>query len=127
MLAFLLGSLPGVLKALGSAFEDKQNATTDQARIAADERIARLQAQRDVLVAETGWPVTRWIRPLFAYPVIVHFSAVVADSLFHFTWDVAALPEPMATWEGWVVGAYFITRPIEKLGRNWITSRRIGP
>ncbi len=124
MLSFLLGSLPGILKALSSAQEQKTNAQTDQARIAADERIAGLEAQRDVLVAEQGWPVTRWIRPLFAYPVIIHFSLVVADSIFDFAWTIEKLPEPMATWEGWIVAAYFLTRPFEKIGRAYIINKR---
>jgi len=47
------------------------NATTDQERIAANERIATLQARRDVLIAESS--VSRaniWVRTVFAVPVI---------------------------------------------------------
>lgn len=114
---FLGGGLTAITTALGDAHARKLAADTDKAKLAADVEIANLEAKRDVLLAEQGWWVTAWIRPLFAYPVIAHFALVVADSIFRFSWDVAALPEPMATWEGWIVGAYFLTRPIEKVGK----------
>ncbi|MEM6463341.1 MAG: phage terminase large subunit [Pseudomonadota bacterium] len=44
----------------------------------------------------------------FVIPLGVWFAAVVADSLFHFTWNVAALPPPLDTWAGWIVSALFL-------------------
>lgn len=82
--------------------------------------IAARQAARDIIVAEQGWWVTAMIRPAFAWPIVIWSGAIVADSLFHFTWNVAALPKPLDEWAGWIVGAYFITRPFEKGVRGYL-------
>ncbi len=44
----------------------------------------------------------------FVLPLGVWFSAVVADSIFHFTWNVAALLPPLDMWAGWIVSALFL-------------------
>lgn len=124
MLAFLANlGIGTIVSRLAAAYEAKQRAVTDSEKIAADMRIAQLEAQRDVLVAEQGWRVTAWIRPLLAYPVILHFALVVADSIFGFSWTIDALPSPMDEWEGWIVGAYFLTRPVEKIGLALVRKR----
>ena len=86
--------------------------------------IAARHAARDIVLAEQGWWVTALIRPAFAWPLAIWFAAVVADSLFHFEWDVAALPPPLSEWAGWIVGAYFLTRPFEKAARSFLHSKR---
>lgn len=121
---FLGGGLTAITGALGDAYARKLAANTSEAKLAADVEISNLEAKRDVLLAEQGWWVTAWIRPLFAYPVIVHFGLVVADSIFQFSWTIAALPSPMDQWEGWIVGAYFLTRPVEKVGKAMAMRRR---
>lgn len=86
--------------------------------------LAVRQAARDIVLAEQGWWVTALIRPAFAWPIAIWSGAVVADSLFHFTWNVAALPAPLDEWAGWIVAAYFLTRPMEKVARGFFHSRR---
>ena len=61
MLSFLLGLIPGafstingITNAIANERIRKIDATTDQARIQADERIKSLEAKRSVLVAESG-------------------------------------------------------------------------
>ncbi len=77
------------------------------------------QAARDIVIAEQGWWVTALIRPAFAYPLAIYYAAVIADSLFRFDWNVAALPPPIDDWSGWIVTAYFLVRGFEKTARIW--------
>lgn len=60
----------------------QQNATTDQEKIHADERIKALEAKRDVLVAEANMPGNILMRAWLAFPP----SCVVAKILI---WDKA--------------------------------------
>jgi hypothetical protein len=85
--------------------------------------IVRRQVQRDVLIAEQGRPVTALMRPAFAYPLAVYYAAVIADSLFHFTWNVAALPAPIGDWSGWIISAIFLSESGERITRT-IVGRR---
>lgn len=71
-----------------------------------------------VLIAEQGWWVTRMIRPAFAYPLALYFAAHVARALYFHHWVILPLPEFMQEWAGWIIAAYFLMRPIEKIGRN---------
>lgn len=48
------GTINGITKALGDAKIASINATTQQEKIQADERVQMLQARRDVLIAEAG-------------------------------------------------------------------------
>lgn len=73
-LSLLLGFMDPIEKitqAIVKARADSLNATTEQEKIAAQERVQTLQARRDVLVAEAG--VSRaniWVRASAAVPVI---------------------------------------------------------
>ncbi len=80
--------------------------------------LGRRQAQRDVLVAEQGRLVTAMMRPAFAYPLAAYYGAVIADSLLHFAWNVAALPAPIGEWSGWIVSAIFLSESGERITRT---------
>jgi len=97
-------------------------AGTEAARIAAQERIARPESRRDLLIAEQGHWLTRLPRLLFVLPLAVWWAAVVADSLFGFEWDVAALPHPLDDSAGWIVSALFLAESAEKVTAR-LTSR----
>lgn len=110
-----------------SFFERQADRMTERAKIGAKVAIEEIRAEvasrraaRDIVIAEQGWWVTALIRPLFAYPTITYYSAVIADSIFHFSWDVAKLPDPVGTWAGWIIGGYFISRPVEKVVRSYL-------
>lgn len=108
----------GAIKAIGGqinqAYQAKLNAQNDEQRIDADKRIATLEAQRDVLIAEQKNVLTRWIRPAIAFPIVVYIWKLVV-------WDKVlglGTTDPLSD-ELWrlfwiVVGAYFIVRPFEK-------------
>ncbi|WP_321448431.1 hypothetical protein [uncultured Cohaesibacter sp.] len=108
-----------------SYFEHKADGLTERTKIGAQVTIEEIKADvaarnaaRDIVIAEQGWWLTAMIRPLFAYPTIAYYGAVIADSLFHFHWSVAQLPNPIGNWAGWILAAYFVTRPIEKVVRG---------
>ena len=120
-----LGS--GVLDRVLAHMERKADTATERERIRTQATLEEIraeivsrQASRDIILAEQGWWVTAMIRPAFAWPIVIWSGAIVADSLFHFTWNVAALPDPLNEWAGWIVGAYFLTRPIEKGLRGYL-------
>ncbi|MCT4654377.1 MAG: holin family protein [Cohaesibacter sp.] len=124
----VLGWLGGeTLDRVLSHVEKRANSQTERERIRSEivseeirAEIATRRAARDIIVAEQGWWVTAMIRPAFAWPIVIWSGAIVADSLFHFFWNVAALPEPLNEWAGWIVGAYFVTRPFEKAARGYL-------
>ena len=82
--------------------------------------LARRQAQRDVLMAEQGRLVTSLLRPAFAYPLAAYYAAVIADSLLHFRWNVAALPAPIGEWSGWIISAIFLSESGERITRTLV-------
>ena len=71
-----------------------------------------------ILIAEQGWWVTRLIRPAFAYPLVAYWSAHIARAIYFHDWVILPLPEFMQEWSGWIIAAYFLMRPIEKIGKN---------
>ncbi|MCY1706442.1 hypothetical protein [Pannonibacter sp. SL95] len=99
---WLVGSLGGgVADRILSHLERKADIENGRDKLRAEvtvetvrSELAVRQAARDIVLAEQGWWVTALIRPAFAWPIAIWSGAVVADSLFHFTWNVAALPAP---------------------------------
>lgn len=119
VLSWLTG---GGIKAIGAelrgAYEAKLNAKTDQAKLDAEETIARLEAQQSILLAEQGRWLTSWIRPAIAFPFVLYLWKLViydkilgwgaTDNLSTDLWQLMMV----------VVGAYFLTRPIESVLRR---------
>jgi hypothetical protein len=117
----------GVLDRVMAFLEHRMDAETERDRLTRDVVIEAVRAEiearkaaRDIVLAEQGWWVTAMVRPLFVYPLIAWWAAVIADSIFAFAWDVAALPAPLDEWSGWIVAAYFVTRPVEKMVRGYV-------
>lgn len=122
ILAALLRALSGgLLEQVLAILRQRSDAEVAQARLRTDvaiqaitaEQAARLAA-RDVVVAEQKWWVTASIRPLFALPLLIWWWAVIADSIFLFRWNVAALPKPLDEWAGWIMLAYFLAAPFDR-------------
>jgi hypothetical protein len=100
------------------------------ARINAEIEARKVQAQ--VLAADRGWRVTAWIRPLLVYPCVIHFGAIVIDSIPFWTplgahvtgsWQVAKLPAPYDLYEQAIILSFFIARPFEKAARIFSAGR----
>ena len=119
----LLDRVLGAMQARAdSAVErDRIDATVAIEEIKAE--LGRRQAQRDVLIAEQGRGITALMRPAFAYPLAVYYAAVIADSLFHFRWNVAALPVPIGDWSGWIISAIFLSESGERITRTLVGRR----
>ena len=112
-----------LLKARADSAVERERITAEVAVEQVRAELARRQAQRDVLVAEQGRAVTEFMRPAFAYPLAIYYAAVIADSLFHFAWNVAALPAPIGDWSGWIISAIFLSESGERITRT-IVGRR---
>jgi hypothetical protein len=111
------------LKAEADNETERQQITASVAIEQIKAELGRRQAQRDVLVAEQGRLVTSLMRPAFAYPLAVYYAAVIADSLCHFRWNVAALPAPIGDWSGWIISAIFLSESGERIARTIVGKR----
>lgn len=118
MLGTLLGLIPGlfttvngITKAISDERIQKIKAKTEEDRIASDERIKTLEAQRQVLLTKTSYPETRFL--MFAFGV---GPAFVLTKIF--VWDKAlgdwtgGHTDPLGTDLWWVItaqiGFYFL-------------------
>ena len=130
MLSLILGFVvrfasSGILDKVLGRLQAQANTDVERDRVTAQVAIAhinaelgRRQAQRDVLIAEQGRALTAMMRPAFAYPLAIYYAAVIADSLCHFTWNVAALPAPIGEWSGWIISAIFLSESGERITRT---------
>ena len=89
-------------------------AETDREKLRAEVTIEQLQARQAILVEETRYAATRWIRPALAAPFAIYIWKIVV-------WDKVlglGVTDPLDERMWWVmtvvVGAYFLTRPFEK-------------
>ena len=131
ILTFLLriassGLLDRVLGAMQARADSAVERERIDATVAIEEikaELGRRQAQRDVLIAEQGRGITALMRPAFAYPLAIYYGAVIADSLFHFRWNVAALPVPIGDWSGWIISAIFLSESGERITRTLVRKR----
>jgi len=121
MLQLLLG-LINPLEQIG-----QQIAEVKMAKIASEseedmlihaERLIVLEGRRDILLEETKYKATRWIRPFFAAPfVIYNFKLVVWDAVLG--WGVTdPLSDNMWYVEMTIITFYFLGRPVEKYFRR---------
>lgn len=100
LMAWLTG---GTLDRILDSIDKKVDSETERQRIKASIIEAQFRARASLLTGRT-W----WFQLFFVVPLGIWFSAIVADSLFHFTWNVAALPAPLDTWAGWIVSSLFL-------------------
>ena len=114
----LINPLGQVTKYLADAYAAKSNAVTEQQRIAADERIEALKAQRDVVIAAGN---DRWWSPrnLMGWCVAAYvFRIVVWDTVLQ--WGVTPNPGEQVTYIVLtVIGFYFITGTAERIAGNF--------
>lgn len=117
MLAFLANLLGGgIVGQIADAFKARENAKTDAERIAADERIKRLQSIRDVQIAEAGSRINAIFRGVLALgPAVYLFKIFVIDKVVcqTFGWTSGACRTDDLTPEQWtvvtaVIGFFFL-------------------
>jgi hypothetical protein len=144
LLGFFGGDIFGrIVESVAAYF--RQKASDDLARfqtgVAADTQIAMAhlnaeiearKVQAQILAADRGWGVTAWIRPLLVYPCVIHFGAIVIDSIPFWTpfgahvtgsWQIAKLPAPYDLYEQAIILSFFIARPFEKAARIFSARR----
>lgn len=126
-LAWLTGrGARALLKQLAGAVADRENAATEQARIAAHERVeiikAELESQRvaaEVRKATAGQWEMRLIVFAAGFPAAAHFACVCLVSAFPGTfpgWTVHALPAPMDQWQGSIILSLFGLSAVKLIG-----------
>jgi len=94
------GSLKSILETIDKGMDDQ----TRKEEIKAEVTKTWINAQANLLVGRT-W----WFQIFFVLPLGLWWTAVIIDSIFMFeNWDVAALPPPLDTWAGSIIGALFI-------------------
>lgn len=118
-----LNPLSVIAERLTAAYEAKLKAETDQDRLKASVLIRQLEARENVLIAEQSSWFTKWIRPALAFPIVVYFwKIVIWDKVFK--WGTTDPIGPTGEYLMIaVVGAYFITRPLEKVSKAWMIGR----
>ena len=110
-ISILLGLVDPISKITNKIIDlriQQANAQTEQAKIAADEEVSKLQAQRDVLVAESGSKINALIRILFAAPCAIYINKLIVydkvlgwgstDDLSNNLWWIVTV----------VIGFYFV-------------------
>lgn len=99
------GGLRGITDQLLAAYEAKLKAENDEQAREAQILIERLETQRAIAVIEAAdrWSALRVGRWLIVVPFGLWWSAIFADSIFSFTWDVLALPDQI-----WDLAFYLI-------------------
>lgn len=110
------------LKILSSGLLDKlldhyNNKDTHAAEVAKEHIKAEIETrkqQKELIVAEHGWWITRWQRPFLFYPCALHVLAIVFDTVFQMGLGVPSLPSPYNELQFAIILSYFLTRPVEK-------------
>ena len=110
-ISILLGLIDPISKITNKIIDlriQQANAQTEQAKIAADEEVSKLQAQRDVLVSESGSKINALIRILFAAPCAIYINKlIVYDKVLG--WGTTDDLSPNLWWLLLtVVGFYFV-------------------
>lgn len=125
LLSFVAGPLLAALLRLAEArLQGASEGEREAAGLAREairaEMDARAQA-RAVLVAEGEHLLSaaRLGRLLFVLPLGVWWCAVIADSLFSFSWNVAALPAPLDDWAGAILASLFLVDGMKGVARVW--------
>lgn len=77
ILSMIVSALTGGIgQELAAAYKAHEEAATDQERIAANERIARLTNIAAVQKAEAGNPINAIVRALFALPIAAYYAKI---------------------------------------------------
>jgi hypothetical protein len=109
------GGIAAIGTELRGAYEARLKATNDHEKLAAEETIARLEAQQSILLAEQGRWLTAWIRPAFALPFVIYLWKLVLWDKVLKQGSTDALSPELSQIMMVIIGAYFLTRGFEKV------------
>lgn len=111
------GGIAAIGEQINRAYAAKLNAQNNSEKIEAEQQIVALEARQSVLLAEQSSWHTSWIRPCFALPFVLFiWKLVIWDKMLGLGTTPDLSPD---LWKlMWIiVGAYFLTRPFEKMRR----------
>lgn len=114
ILKFLGSSLPSIISQISEERKRQADAKTEQERIASDERIRQLEAQRDVVLASYGNRFNDVVRLLWALPFIIYiWKLILWDKVME--WGVTDPLSPVLEYILWtVLGGYFLERIVRR-------------
>lgn len=114
LLSFFSGPLTSISNDLKEAYQSKLNAANDKEKIAAEERIAVLEARKSVILAAQSDPFERFVRIAFAIPFILYVGkTVIWDKILQ--WGVTDnLSGDLWTLFYIVVGGYFLDTTVRR-------------
>ncbi len=133
ILSFVMKFLGGgILNKVLSHLQQRAETEVERDRIASEvaiehvkAEVASRQAAAEIVKAEQGWWVTAMIRPLFAIPLGLYWAKILIwDKMLGWGTTDPLTGTHIPEWAGWIVGAYFVTRPFEKIGRSYIRGKR---
>ncbi len=111
--AGLMGAGRGLFAALEGALNARQDAQTEQDRIAADVEIERIKGKIKTHESDNKHWGTRWIRPAFAYPLAFYWAKIVVWDKALGLGTSAPLGVELAAIAITIVGFFFYGRPKE--------------
>jgi hypothetical protein len=113
LLKLITGS-GGIVSNLSKAYEKKLEAQSKHDVLLADLDIANMEAELEarrqakaIRLETAGFWEMRLAVGIVAVATACHYAAVILDSIYQFSWDVAALPAPMDQWEGTIILSFF--------------------
>lgn len=110
----LFGTLPAIAGEIAKAKAAKQQATTESERVAADERIKTLEAQRDVLIQGTRSPWDTAARAFLMAPFGIYvWKLIVWDKVLDWG-STDPLSDNLTTLLMAVFGFYFVTKLLRR-------------
>ena len=112
------GVLSDVSNDIKEAYQSKLDAANDKERIAADERLALLEARKSSILAAQSSPVERWIRFGLAFPFVVYLNKLIIwDKVLGY--GVTDNLSPMLIQTFWIVlGGYFVDNTVKNIMRK---------
>lgn len=113
--SLFFGALPTIVESIGKAKKAALDARTEQEKIAANERVKALEAQRDVLIARSGSSWDSLGKFLFAFPFIFYLNWIIVWDKIACKWflvERSCSTDPLSPWlEGTltiVLGGFFL-------------------
>jgi hypothetical protein len=97
--AFTGGTLDKILETI----DRRMDSDVEKDRIKAEVTKTYVNAQANLLVGRT-W----WFQLFFVIPLGFWWTAVIADSVFGWEHNIAALPSPLDDWAALIIGALFV-------------------
>lgn len=93
----------GTLDSILDTINKRMDSEVEREKVKADVTKKWIEAQANLLVGRT-W----WFQLFFVIPLGLWWTAVILDSIFGWEHNIAALPQPLDEWAGWIISALFI-------------------